>query len=178
MATGKFEDKQPEEGKVTGDEKDGSAYFAPALVVLCVALVGWMAFWHFSNRKWIGPAFGADIEFVEAPETAVPGKPTRFTVRVEQDNTERPLAGRPMDIKITPSEKADIISVSGAEGVDSARITSGTGAARGMTDAAGNVKITVLPKAPGKYTLIALDSASNQEGTVNFEVSMAPEPGE
>lgn len=177
MATERFEDKEPaERGK--SDEKDGSAYFAPVMVGLCVLLAGWMAYWHFHNRKWIGPTFGADIEFVQAPETVPAGAASRFTVHVAQDNNERPLAGRPMDIKVTPADKAEIISVSGAAGVDSAKVTRISGSARGETDASGNLDIMVRAMAPGKYTLVALDSASNQEGTVNFQVSQGPEPGD
>jgi len=83
-----------------------------------------------------------------------------------------------MDIKVTPGDKAEIISVSGASGVDSAKVTGISGAARGETDSAGNLHITVRAKAPGKYTLVALDSTSNQEGTVNFQVSRGPDPGD
>lgn len=158
--------------------KDGSAYFAPVMLVICAVLVGWMAYWHFSNRKWIGRTFGADIEFVRAPESVAAGMASRFTVHVAQDNNERPLAGRPMDVKVTPAGKAEIISVSGATGVDSANVNGLSGAARGETDSSGNLDIVVRALAPGKYTLVALDSASNQEGTVNFQVSLGPESGD
>ena len=157
--------------------KDGSAYFAPVMLVICAVLVGWMAIWHFSNRKWIGPTFGADIEFVQAPKTVAAGMASRFTVHVAQDNNERPLPGRPMDIKVTPGDKAEIISVSGASGTDSAKVTGISGSARGETDSSGNLDIMVRAKEPGKYTLVALDSTSNQEGTVNFQVSRGPDPG-
>ena len=88
-------------------------------------------------------------------------------VHVEQDNKNTPLPGRPINDQITPNDKAPFISVSGGTGENFANQAS---YASGRTDSSGNRDIVVRASEPGKYTLIALESASLKEGTVNFRV--------
>jgi hypothetical protein len=163
-------DSQPENGKARkkGDRDSGGAWSLGVLtVVLCLVLAGMMAFWHFSNRRTVGQAFGAEVEFVSAPDSVIPGVASRFVVQVAQDNEEaqQPLSGRVMDVTITPTGKAKILSVSGSSGQDYA--IQGT-RAKGRTDASGNLAVSVQVAEPGKYTLVATDSASLKEGTAEF----------
>lgn len=163
---------EPKEFSKDPGGRDESRSFGPVVIALIVALVALMAGWHFYNRKWLGRTFGADVEFTQAPKTAQPGQASQFIVHVEQDNIDRPLPGRVMNIQISPREKAQILSVSGSSGTTYP--VQGTGA-RGRTDSLGNVKIVVRAVDTGQYTLVALDSASEKEGTVDFQVSMAEE---
>jgi hypothetical protein len=155
-------------GPKSEKKSDALGSFGYVVIALCLALAGSMAYWHFHNRKWLGPTFNADVEFTVAPETARPGAASLFVVHVEQDNKNTPLPGRVMDITVTPRNKAQIISVSGASG---ARYAVQSQRAKARTDSSGNVQITLRASEPGKYTLVALDSASNKEGTVNFQVT-------
>ena len=163
-------DSQPgrNQARNKGDKDSGGAWSMGVLtVVLCLVLAGMMAVWHFANRKTLGPSFGAEVEFVASPESVTPGVASRFVVQVAQDNQEeqKPLAGRVMDVAITPAEKARILSVSGSSGSDYA--IQGT-RAKGRTDASGNLTVTVQVAEPGKYNLVATDSASLNEGTAEF----------
>jgi len=144
---------------------DGFGTFGYVVIGLCLALDAAMAFWHFHNRKWLGPAFNVDVEFVQAPDTALAGQAVRFTVHIEQDNKDTPLPGRIVNFAVSPPEKARILSASGASGTNYPKDAF---QAQGKTDASGNVIVTVTPAEPGKYTLVALDSASEKEGTVKF----------
>lgn len=146
----------------------GSGSFGTATVILAVALVAMMAIWHFANRRWIGPAFGVDVAYVVAPDSAEPGKASRFVVRVEQDNADRPLAGRIMSVAVSPMEDAQILSISGGEGRDYAAQSN---IVKGRTDSSGHLDIVVRAGKPGQYTLVATDSASLKEATVDFHVS-------
>lgn len=130
-------------------------------------VVAGMAVWHFTNREEIGPTFGADVEALTTQEQVQVGVASRFTFQVQQDNKDTPLQGRVMDIAVTPADKAKIISVSGQSGRNYAKDAS---RAKGRTDAEGKLDVMVSAEEPGKYTLVALDSASNKEGTVNFQV--------
>lgn len=144
---------------------DSFGTFGYVVIGLCLALAAGMAFWHYHNRKWLGPTFNVDVEFVQAPDTALAGQATRFVVRVEQDNKNSPLSGRIVHFAVSPPDKARIISASGSSGTNYAKDAS---LAQGKTDNAGRVSVMVAPAAPGKYTLVALDSASEKEGTINF----------
>lgn len=151
-----------------GDKDSGGAWSIGVLtVVICLVVAAMVALWHFSNRKTLGPTFGAEVEFISSPESVTPGVASRFVVQVAQDNKEnqKPLPGRVMDVTITPAEKAQILSVSGTSGRDYA--IQGM-RAKGRTDASGNLAVMVRVSEPGEYTLVAVDSASLKEGTAEF----------
>lgn len=137
------------------------------VIVLCLGLAGLMAAWHFRNRAALGTTFNADVEFLTSPDTVRAGAASRFVVRVEKDNADTPLKGRVMDVTVTPPGKAQIVSISGGSGQEYAAASS---RAKGRTDSSGSLDIMISASEPGKYTLVALDSASNKEGTVNFLV--------
>jgi hypothetical protein len=144
---------------------DAFGSFGFAVIALCLALAVAMGFWHFHNRRWLGPTFNVDVDFVAAPKAAVPGQAARFVAHVEEDNKNTPLAGRVVAIAVSPPDKAQILSVSGASGTNYAKDAS---LAKGRTDSAGNISVMVKPADAGKFTLVATDSASEKEGTVNF----------
>lgn len=171
-------DRQPGSGTARnkGDRDGGGAWSLGVLTgALCLVLLGMMAVWHFSNRKSLGSTFGAEVEFTTAPESVSPGVASRFVVRVAADNAEdrKPLAGRVMDVTVTPAGKAEILSVSGASGRNYA---SQGMRAKGRTDASGNLAVTLRVAGPGKYTLVATDSASLKEGTAEFHAAAPGAP--
>jgi hypothetical protein len=146
----------------------GTASFGTVTIVLAIVLVAMMAIWHFANRRWIGPTFGVDVAYVVAPDTAAPGKASRFVVRVAQDNVDTPLAGRIMSVAVSPMSDAQIISISGGGGGNYAAQEN---IVKGRTDSTGHLDIVVRAEKPGQYTLVATDSASLKEATVDFHVS-------
>lgn len=146
----------------------GTGSFGTVTILLAIVLVAMMAIWHFANRRWIGPTFGVDLAYVVAPDSAAPGKASRFVVRVEQDNVDKPLAGRIMSVAVSPMPDAQIISISDGEGRNYAAQAS---IVKGRTDSSGHLDIVVRASKPGQYTLVATDSASLKEATVDFHVS-------
>lgn len=68
-------------------------------------------------------------------------------------------------VVVSHPDKAQIISVSGASGANYPKDAS---QAMGKTDSAGNISMMIQAADPGKFTLVATDTASEKEGTVNF----------
>jgi len=144
---------------------DGLGSFGFIVIALCLALALAMGFWHFHNRRWLGPTFNVDVGFVAVPKATVSGQAARFVAHVEEDNKNTPLAGRVVAIAVSPPDKAQIISVSGASGTNYPKDAS---QAMGKTDSAGNVSMMIKAADSGKFTLVVTDTASEKEGTVNF----------
>ena len=132
---------------------------------LCLALIGMVAYFNLKNRKSMAHILKADVDFIAAPQTVDRGGTSQFVVQVAQDKGEKPLADRVLDVTVTPTGKAEILAVSGNAG----RMQEVSGArAKGRTDGSGRMEITVRASEPGRYTLMALDSASGKGGSVNF----------
>jgi hypothetical protein len=151
-----------------------SGFGAILIGTFCLVLIGMVAYFNLKNRKSMAHILRADVDFIAAPQTVDPGGSSRFVIQVAQDmggKGEKPLAGRVLDVTVTPSGKAEILAVSGDEG----QLQAASGArAKGRTDDSGRMEVTVRAAEPGRYTLLALDSASGKGGTVNFR-AVAPE---
>jgi hypothetical protein len=144
----------------------GSWALGAVAVVLCMTLAIIGGVWQFKHRQEIAKSFKADIEFVSPPKTVAAGSASEFVIHVKRESKDTPLPDRVMDITVTPAKSAQIISASGASGTIHPNEAS---RATGRTDKEGNVSVMVHVTEPGKYTLVALDSTSNLEGTVNFQ---------
>lgn len=132
---------------------------------LCLVLIGMVAFFNIKNRMSMAHILTADVDFISAPQTVDPGGASQFVVQVVQDKGDKPLADRVMDVTVTPPGKAEILAVGGNAG----QLDAASGArAKGRTDSSGRMEISILATEPGRYTLVALDSASGKGGTVNF----------
>lgn len=163
-------------GKATAEEprKKGhwtSGFGAILIGTFCLVLIGMVAYFNLKNRKSMAHILKADVDFISAPQTVDPGGTSRFVIQVAQDKGEKPLAGRVLDVTVTPSGKAEILAIGG----DAGRMQAASGArAKGRTDESGRMEISVRAAEPGRYTLVALDSASGKGETVNFR-AVAPE---
>lgn len=146
---------------------DSFGTFGTVVLVLCLLLALGTAVWQYRNRARLARTFDASVEFILAPDTARAGQAARFVVHVGRSGKPAALPERIVNFAVSPPDRARILSVSGSSGRAYAKTAS---QAQGKTDAAGNVALTVEAAAPGEYTLVALDSASEREGTVNFRV--------
>lgn len=137
----------------------------------CLVIIGMVAFFNLRNRERMGHILRAEVAFVTAPRTVDPGGASHFVVRVAQDKGEEPLPNRVLDVTVTPAGKAEILSI--GDGGDGRQAATGS-RAKGRTDGSGRMDITIRATEPGRYTLVALDSASGKGETVNFR-AIAPE---
>lgn len=153
-----------EAGSLRKKSRWTSGYLAILVGSLCLVVIGMVAFWNLKHRERLAPIQRAKVEFITAPGTVDPGVSSHFVIEV-QDKKDAPMPGRVMDVTVSPVGKAEIVAISG----DSAQTRAVHGTrAKGRTDASGRLDVIVRAAEPGKYTLVALDSASNREGTKNF----------
>jgi hypothetical protein len=151
--------------------KSTSGFGAIVIGTLCLVLIGMVAYFNLKNRKSMAHILKAEVDFITAPQTVDPGGASQFVIQVAQDEGEKPLAGRVLDVTVTPSGKAEILAIGG----DAGQMRAASGArAKGRTDGSGRMEITIRAAEPGRYTLVALDSASGKGETVNFR-AVAPE---
>jgi hypothetical protein len=137
------------------------------VVALGVALVGMMMGWYFFHRAEIRQKIAVTVAFTEAPDTLQAQVAARFVFRAERSGENgAPAAGRLVDFKASPPDGAQIISVTGASGIQYPALSS---SAMGHTDSAGNIVVMVKAARPGRYTLTGVDSAARSDATVNFQ---------
>ncbi|MDB5104490.1 MAG: hypothetical protein JWP91_2179 [Fibrobacteres bacterium] len=148
--------------KDPGLDKSRTTLFT-ALIVL---LLGGYALWRITDRKHVREAHAIHISFTVAPDTIPVSAPSRFAIKVNGPKSA-PLAGRPVHVVVTPLEKAQIISVTGPSGRDTAAISQ---QAWGRSDSTGNIYVTLRAVEPGKFTLSAGDTlaASAEGASVEF----------
>lgn len=151
-----------------GPKKEGRwtiGFGAIIIGTICLVIIGAVAFFNLKNRERMAHIHQAEVAFIAAPQTVDPGGASQFTVQVVQGERDKPLAGRVMKVTISPRGKAEILAVSGEAG----QMQAASGArAKGLTDGSGRLDITVRASEPGRYTLLALDSASGKVGSANF----------
>lgn len=135
---------------------------AIGLFIFVVVCIGAYALWHASEREEISRRNDVELNFTHAPDTIPVAVPSRFVLQVNGPE-RRPVAERSVHVIITPQTKAEILSMTGPSGLDSASVSH---QAWGRSDSAGNVSVLIRATEPGELTIAAADSlSSSAEGT-------------
>ncbi|MDB5051626.1 MAG: hypothetical protein JWO30_4697 [Fibrobacteres bacterium] len=157
---------KPDEDDDSEGEKESSLPEATVTLTLIAVLAATYLWWYWRHRTEILKEHDIHLSFVLAPDTIPVSMPARFELKVKGPK-KKPVAERKIHVVVTPENKAEIISVTGPSGHDSAALSN---QAYGLSDSSGNVSVMVRPLESGEYTLAAADSlsASAEGAAVDF----------